>query len=65
MDSIKLGYSVDSLAKAADSSRSVVYEELAAGRLKAKKLGARTIIPADEARRWLQSLPDFGSEQAA
>jgi hypothetical protein len=61
----KLGYSVPALAEAADVSRSKLYEEMAAGRLKAKKFGARTIIPADEARRWLDSLPDFTPEQAA
>jgi hypothetical protein len=61
----RLGYSLDSLAEATDASRSILYQELSSGRLRAKKLGARTIIPADEARRWLQSLPDFGSEQAA
>ena len=65
MEPTKLGYSVDSLAEAADSSRSVIYEEIATGRLKAKKLGSRTIIPADEAKRWLDSLPDFQPGAAA
>jgi hypothetical protein len=64
MDDGKLSYSVPALAEAADISRSKIYEEMAAGRLRAKKFGARTIIPADEARRWLQSLPDFSTEQA-
>jgi len=64
MDS-KLGYSIPALAEAADVSRSKLYEELAAGRLKAKKFGSRTIIPADEAKRWLDSLPDLQASAAA
>jgi hypothetical protein len=37
----------------------MIYRELKAGRLKAKKLGRRTIIPEHEERAWLDSLPDL------
>jgi hypothetical protein len=57
MESTKLAFSVDELAKAVSSSRSILYEEIKAGRLKTRKIGARTIVDADEARRWLSSLP--------
>lgn len=41
-----------------DIARSRAYEELKAGRLKAKKVGRRTlIVNADE---WLRNLPDAG-----
>jgi hypothetical protein len=65
MESTKLGYSVPALAEAADVSRSKLYEEMAAGRLKAKKFGARTIITAEEAKRWLDSLPDLQASATA
>ncbi len=37
--------------------RTVVYEEIASGRLQAKKVGRRTIIPMVEAVRWMENLP--------
>jgi excisionase family DNA binding protein len=39
-------------------SRSKLYEELAAGRLKALKAGSRTLIPTKSIDDWLNSLPD-------
>ena len=40
-------------------SRSRLYVELAAGRIKAKKLGTATLVPAVEIDRWLAELPDW------
>jgi len=37
--------------------RSSVYEELKAGRLRARKIGKRTIIAIDDAEEWLRNLP--------
>lgn len=37
--------------------RTALYEELKAGRLKARKCGRRTLIPRSEGERWLESLP--------
>jgi hypothetical protein len=38
--------------------KNLVYDEIAAGRLRAKKVGSRkTIIPKESARAWLKSLP--------
>ena len=39
--------------------RTKVYEELKAGRLRARKNGKRTIITEDDAEDWLQHLPVF------
>jgi hypothetical protein len=39
-------------------SRTRVFEDLAAGRLRAKKVGKRDIITPDEARRYIESFPD-------
>jgi hypothetical protein len=57
MHAEKLAYSIPELAAAAATSRAVLYEQIAAGALKTKKIGARTIVTADEAKRWLASLP--------
>ena len=47
-------------------SRTRAYEELKAGRLKAKKVGDRTLIPAEAAQEWAASLPDYDpTKQAA
>ncbi|MEW6389605.1 MAG: helix-turn-helix domain-containing protein [Pseudomonadota bacterium] len=39
--------------------KSFLYEELKSGRLKARKVGARTLIPAAEARAWWASKKVF------
>ena len=39
-------------------SRSKLYEEVAAGRLRALKAGSRTLIPVKSIDAWLNSLPD-------
>ena len=38
------------------AGRSKLYEEMAAGRLKARKLGRRTLIETAELRRWIENL---------
>jgi hypothetical protein len=39
-------------------SRTRVFEDLAAGRLRAKKVGKRDIVTPEEARRYIESFPD-------
>jgi hypothetical protein len=46
-------------------SRSRVYRDLASGKLRAKKAGPRTIIPPEEIRRYIASLPDWEPNDAA
>lgn len=64
-----LAYGIDGATKVIDGGRTKIYEVINAGDLKAKKLGGRTIILADEMKRYLASLPDYvpkpKSEQAA
>lgn len=45
--------------------RSKFYDEVREGRLFPKKIGSRTVIPEEEAERWLRALPDadFGSSR--
>jgi excisionase family DNA binding protein len=38
-------------------SRSKIYEEIAAGRLKAVKCGSRTLVPYASGEAWLNNLP--------
>jgi len=45
--------------------RTKAYQEIAAGRLRAVKLGTRTLILADELRRYLASLPAATPETMA
>jgi hypothetical protein len=40
-----------------DIGRTKAYEEINAGRLKARKIGSRTIISTDDAESWLNALP--------
>ena len=37
--------------------RTTAYQEIKAGRLRARKCGKRTIIAEDDAERWLECLP--------
>lgn len=60
----KLSYSIDEAAKKSGSGRTVLYEEIRAGRLRAVKRGRRTLILADDLRSWLNSLPTFKSQIA-
>jgi len=39
--------------------RSLVYEEIASGRLKCRKVGRRTIILAKDAAAWRDALPEW------
>jgi excisionase family DNA binding protein len=41
-------------------ARTKLYEELKAGRLRAVKVGKRTLIPITEAERWLATLAGPG-----
>lgn len=55
----RLSYSIEQLVRATGVGRSKIYAEIAAGRLQARKVGARTIVLHDEALAWLRSLPGF------
>ena len=52
----KLVYSISETMAAADAGRTTVYRAIQAGELVARKRGRRTIILADDLRRWLNGL---------
>lgn len=53
----KLSYTLKEAAAAIGVGRSTLHKAIAEGRLKAVKLGNRTLIPADTLRAWLDALP--------
>lgn len=60
----KHAYTIPEAVRITGTSRTTLYAEIAAHRLKARKLGRRTLILADDLRQWLGSLPTFKAEQA-
>lgn len=49
-DTPKLAYSIREACHATSLGRTTVFAHIAAGRLKAHRIGGRTIIPADSLR---------------
>lgn len=45
--------------------RTKAYEEINSGRLKARKVGKRTLVTEADAQAWLDSLPAFRPGKAA
>jgi excisionase family DNA binding protein len=56
---VRLAYSIDEVARMAGCGRDIIYRAIQDRQLKAKKLGRLTRIPADEARRFIENLPDL------
>lgn len=59
MDDNRLAYSVDEVARMAGCGRDTIYRAIREGRLTAKKLGRLTRIPAADAQRFIDDLPDL------
>jgi excisionase family DNA binding protein len=57
----RLAWPLDEFADAVGIGRSKLYAEIRAGRLKAKKLGSRTLIKATDAQAYLDALPDMAA----
>lgn len=53
----QLAYSPDSAAKAIDSGRNLIFDEIKAGRLEARKSGRKTLITREALLAWLSRLP--------
>jgi excisionase family DNA binding protein len=53
----KLALTVEEAARALGIGRTKLFAEIAAGRLRAVKFGRRTLVPVEDARAFLASLP--------
>ena len=62
-----LAMSISDAVRLAGVGRSKLYQEISTGRLRAVKVGNRTVIRAADLAAWLDSLPDFrpGSQAKA
>ncbi|TIP74853.1 MAG: helix-turn-helix domain-containing protein [Mesorhizobium sp.] len=53
----KVGYSPEQAAAAAGLGRTLIFLAMRDGKLKARKLGRRTVITADDLKTFLDNLP--------
>jgi excisionase family DNA binding protein len=58
---IQLAHTISDVAKCACIGRTLIYSEIASGRLKAHKVGRRTVILNADLLAWLKALPAFRS----
>ena len=57
--STRMALSIDEAAQQANICRDKIYEAIRTGELEAKKVGRRTLVMADELRRYLDALPSL------
>ena len=50
-DTNKLAYSIKEACRATSLSKTTIYAKIAAGKLRAVRIGGRTVIPADSLRQ--------------
>jgi hypothetical protein len=55
-----LGFAPDDIPKMTNNvvARTRVFEDIRHGKLRAKKVGKRTLVTAEEVRRYIEALPD-------
>lgn len=61
----KLAYTIAEAVETGAGSRTMIYEAIKSGALKARKRGKRTVILAADLEDYLQSLPNFHDQEAA
>jgi excisionase family DNA binding protein len=54
---LKGAMSIAQFCERYNTGRTKAYEEIKSGRLRARKVGKRTIITEDDAEHWLEELP--------
>jgi hypothetical protein len=54
---LQLAHTISDVEKRACIGRTLIYAEIAAGRLKARKVGRRTVILNADLIAWLKALP--------
>ncbi|MHB1518484.1 MAG: helix-turn-helix domain-containing protein [Acidimicrobiales bacterium] len=63
MDEERIALSVDDLKGFGGPGRTLAYEEIRRGRLRAHKLGSRTIVLRADLEAYLRDLPAFGDAE--
>lgn len=54
--------SIQEFAQRYGVGRTTIYEEIKSGKLRARKMGKRTLIAVDDAENWLKCLPFIESQ---
>jgi excisionase family DNA binding protein len=57
-------YTISDFIETFRLGRTKVYAEIKAGRLKARKVGKRTLVLKTDAEAWLSSLPVLGGDDS-
>lgn len=58
-----LAYSIKDVCRVVNAGQTKIYSEINAGRLKAVKLGKRTLITSEALKEWLNALPQIGGAE--
>ncbi len=58
----KMAFTIKEMSEAGGGSRTVLYEAINSGKLKAKKRGRSTIALVTDFAQYLKNLPDFHDE---
>ena len=61
----KMAFTIPEAVEAGAGSRSVIYENIKSGALKARKRGRSTIILAGDLTEYLENLPGFHDQATA
>lgn len=61
----KIAYSIEEACQATSLKRTTLYSHLAAGRLQARRIGGRTVIPAENLRAFIMGHSDEEAHDAA
>ncbi len=62
---VKLAYSPKQASEATGLGRTAIFQALREGRLERRKVGRRTVIPADSLRAFLAGLPSPNAQAQA